>query len=165
LFSFKKDPDHLPPEREQVGREIRSRNALARGTHRNWRRIWIDWRNLRPFKSLGNLGFDQCLVAGRMTRKIRKLDHEVEAKCLLVRRDGRRASSPIVPASHLLPSSASTELGMAASRRRDYRARGRLAKTRAMPPRIAIDESDRRIVIASPSAMVPASAVMRGTLN
>jgi hypothetical protein len=34
-----------------------------------------------------------------------------------------------------------------------------------MPPRIAIDESDRRIVIASPSAMVPASAVMRGTLN
>jgi hypothetical protein len=47
----------------------------------------------------------------------------------------------------------------------DYGARGRLAMTRAMPPRIAIDESDRRNVIASPSAMVPASAVMTGTLN
>src|SRR5262249_43510507 len=52
-----------------------------------------------------------------------------------------------------------------ASRSRDYRARGRTAMTRAMPPRIAIDESDRRIVIASPSAMVPASAVTTGTLN
>jgi hypothetical protein len=37
--------------------------------------------------------------------------------------------------------------------------------TRAVPPRIATDESDRPIVIASSSAMVLASAVMTGTLN
>lgn len=76
---------------------------------------------------------------------------------LMVRRDGGRTSSPIALAS----------LNVLAAKLcdKDYRARGRLAMTRAMPPTIAIDDSDRRIVIASLSAMVPASAVMTGTLN